>query len=151
MPSSKCRSRRWLHSAILGHPLAPLSTLVGTSYSANNSPAALALSHHIASTYSNAPGGQSSFMCRGMATCLKRRPRLFIEFGIFVDAVQRVLHKLTTVFKQICTKLPTRARQIMKRVEVELSGELAYYSARLIWLAYIKAWSQVHAMAKAHG
>ena len=38
----------------------------------------------------------------------------------------------------------------MQRVEVELSGELADYSVWLMWLAYIKAWSQVHAMAGAH-
>lgn len=151
MPSSKRGSRWWLHSTILGHPLAPPSILVQTSYSANNNPTALAFSHHIASTYSNTPSSQPPFMCRGMPTRLKRRIRLFTEFGIFVDAVQRMLHKLTTVFKQIRTKLSTCARQIMKCVEVELGGELAYYSAWLTWLAYIRAWSQVHAMAKAHG
>lgn len=62
-----------------------------------------------------------------------------------------MLDKLATVFKQIYTKLPTSARQIMKRVEVELGGELAYYSVWLTWLACIMAWSRVHAMAKAHG
>jgi hypothetical protein len=35
----------------------------------------------------------------------------------------------------------------MQRIEVELSGELANYSVWLMWLAYIKAWSQVHAVA----
>lgn len=152
MSSSKCRRRWWLHSAVLGHPLAhpPLHS-VQMSYSANNSPAALAFSHHIASTDSDAPSGQSSFMCRGMSACLRWRIWLFTKFSIFVDAVQCVLHKLTTVFKQVRTKLPTCARQIMKRVEVELGGELADYSVRLTRLAYIKAWIQVHAMAKAHG
>jgi hypothetical protein len=65
--------------------------------------------------------------------------------------MKRMFDELATVFKQIGAELPASPREIMQRIEVELSGELANYSARLMWLACIKAWSQVHAMAPAYG
>lgn len=63
--------------------------------------------------------------------------------AMFVAAVQRVLLQLVAVLEQIGTELPARARQVMQSIEVELAGQLSNNTVSLLWLAYIRARSQV--------
>jgi hypothetical protein len=83
--------------------------MVQTSYPTHDSPATLTLSHHITSTYANTTSSQPSLHWHAMPTALKWRSWLFTGLDIFVDAMQRVLDKLATIFEQVGAELPTRA------------------------------------------
>jgi hypothetical protein len=116
-----------------------------TAYPAHDSPAALAVPHHIACAFAHATRCQPSLQRHPMPTFLQSRPQLLAKVHVFVVAVQCILDKLAAIFQQIGPKLPARTRQIMQRVEIELSGELAYYPARLNAVSiHQRRWSQVH-------
>lgn len=116
-----------------------------TSYPAHDSPAALAVPHHIACTFAHAARRQSPLQRHTVTAFMQPQPRLLAEVHVFVVAMQRMLDKLAAIFQQIGPKLPACTRQVMQSVEIELSGELAYYPA---WLKRVsihqRRWSQVH-------
>lgn len=49
--------------------------------------------------------------------------------------MQRVPDELIAVLEQIGAELPARSREVMKRVQIELTGKLSDYTTQSRWLA----------------
>ena len=114
----------------------PRHTHMETSYPAHDIATALALAHHVPRAFANASARQ-----------LARRIQLTVVFErytvLFIAAVQRVLLQLMAVLEQIGAELSAGTRQMMQRVEVELTGKLSDNTVLLLWLACIGSWSCV--------
>ena len=54
-----------------------------------------------------------------------------------------MLDELVAILEQVGAELPTRAREIVQRLEVELAGELSGYTVALYMVSSHQARSQV--------
>lgn len=146
MAGTECGGGRWFHGAVLSTVTVSVelnTCIIQTSYPANHDAAALAVAHHVSGTFPHAPTRELSPTIKVGSRFAKTCAQLGAEVQILVAAVQRVLDQLAAVLEQVGAELPACPRQVMERVEVELAGELADYSAQSMWLACIEAWSQV--------
>lgn len=68
-------------------------------------------------------------------TLAESRLQLCIGVVILKAAVQRVPDELVAVLEQIGAELPARSREVVERVQIELSGKLSDYTTQSTWLA----------------
>lgn len=105
------------------------------TYPANHASATLTLAYHIPRTFAHASARQ---LARGIEVdmcLLQTRRETRANIGFLEVAAQRVLDELVSVLEQIGAELPTRAREIMQGVQVELAGKLSDNTVSLMWLA----------------